>query len=59
MDEETIKGLFIKAVNILTREKDEIAANFQTIKGKLFSTGKLETEQIERFLAELERQDGV
>ena len=45
LDEETIKGLFIKAVNILTTEKDEIAANFQAIKGHLFSTGELETEQ--------------
>ena len=45
LDEETIKGLFIKAVNILTTEKDEIAANFQAIKGQLFSTGELETEQ--------------
>lgn len=45
LDEETIKGLFIKAVNILTTEKDEITANFQAIKGQLFSTGELETEQ--------------
>lgn len=45
MDEETIKGLFIRAVNILTTEKDEIAANFQAIKGQLFSTGELEAEQ--------------
>ena len=45
MDEETIKGLFIKAVNILTTEKDEIAANFQVIKEQLFSTGVLETGQ--------------
>jgi len=45
LDEETIKGLFIKAVNILTTEKDEIATNFQAIKGQLFSTGELEMEQ--------------
>ena len=45
LDEETIKGLFIKAVNILTTEKDEIAANFQAIKGQLFSTAELEAEQ--------------
>ena len=45
LDEETVKGLFIKAVNILTTEKDEIAANFQAIKGQLFGTGELETEQ--------------
>lgn len=45
LDEETIKGLFVKVVNILTTEKDEFAANFQTIKGQLFDTGELETEQ--------------
>lgn len=45
LDEETIKGLFIKAVNILTTEKDGIAANFQAIKGELFSTEEREMEQ--------------
>ncbi len=45
MDEETIKELFIKAINILTTEKDEIAANIHAIKGQLFDTGKLEAEQ--------------
>ena len=57
LEEETLKGLFVKAVNFLTTEKDEIAANFRmdeivnTISGK-----KEKKEQIERFLAELERQ---
>ena len=96
LDEETIKGRFVKAVNILTTEKDEIAANFHAIKRRLFDTAELETEQsrlqeeldvaaerfertkarldevgnaitekqekkeqVERFLTELERQDGV
>jgi site-specific DNA recombinase len=60
LEEETLKGLFVKAVNFLTTEKDEIAANFRmdeivnTISGK-----KEKKEQIERFLAELERQCGV
>ena len=45
LDEETFKGLFVKAVNILTTEKDEIAANFQGIKGQLFNTVELEAEQ--------------
>lgn len=45
LDEETIKELFIKALNILTTEKDEIAANFHAIKGQIFSTEELETEQ--------------
>ncbi len=35
----------LKAVNILTTEKDEIAANFHAIKGRLFDTAELETEQ--------------
>ena len=45
LDEETIKALFVKAANILTTEKDEIAANFHAIKGRLFNTAELETEQ--------------
>lgn len=45
LDEETIKELFIKALNILTTEKDEIAANFHAIKGQIFNTEELETEQ--------------
>ena len=45
LDEETIKALFVKAVNILTTEKDEIAANFHAIKGRLFDTAELDTEQ--------------
>lgn len=40
-----MKELFIKVVNILTTEKEEIIANFQTIKGRLFDTGELEIEQ--------------
>ena len=35
----------MKAVNILTTEKNEIAADFQVIKGQLFGTGELENEQ--------------
>lgn len=45
LDEESIKALFMKAVNILTTEKDEIAANFHAIKGRLFGTAELEAEQ--------------
>lgn len=44
-NKETIKELFIKALNILTREKDEIAANFHAIKGQLFGTEELEAER--------------
>lgn len=51
MDEETIKELFVKAVNILTTEKDEV--------GNAITEKQAKGEQIERFIAELERQDGV
>lgn len=45
LDEETVKELFIKAVNILTTEKEEIIANFQAIKEQLFDTRELECER--------------
>lgn len=45
LDEEAIKELFVKAVNILTTEKDEIAANFHAAKEQLFNTEKLRAEQ--------------
>lgn len=51
LDEETIKELFVKAVNILTTEKDEV--------GNAITEKQAKGEQIERFIAELERQDGV
>ena len=64
LDEETIRGLFRKAVNMLTTETDEIADNFRAITGQLFCTGEPEAKQakreaVERFLAGLERQGGV
>ncbi len=45
LDEETIKGLFVKAVNILLTEKDEIIENFNAIKDTLFDVRPLETER--------------
>lgn len=45
-DEETIKRVFVKAVNILTTEKDEISSNFHASKGRLFDMTKLEAEQL-------------
>ena len=45
LDEEAIKELFVKAVNILTTEKDEIAANFHAAKEQLFNTEELRAEQ--------------
>lgn len=46
LDEKSIKALFVKAVNILTTEKDEIAASFHAIKVRLFDTADLEVEQL-------------
>ncbi len=45
LDEETIKELFVKAVNILLTEKDEIIENFNAIKDTLFDLRPLETER--------------
>ncbi len=45
LDEEAIKGLFVKAVNILLTEKDEIIENFNAIKDTLFDVRPLETER--------------
>lgn len=45
LDEETIKELFVKAVNILFTEKDEIIENFNAIKNTLFDVRELEAER--------------
>ena len=45
LEEETIKELFVKAVNILLAEKDEIIENFNAIKDTLFDLRPLETER--------------
>jgi hypothetical protein len=45
LDEETIKTLFISAVNKLLADKDEIIANFNIVRDALFSTPDLETEE--------------
>lgn len=44
LDEETIKRLFVSAVNRLLTDKDEIIANFNAVRGNLFSTDTLEAE---------------
>ena len=44
LDEETIKQLFIKALNILAKERDLIIAGFDEIKDTAFSTEVLEAE---------------
>lgn len=44
LDEDTIKQLFIKALNILCKERDLIAAGFEEIKDTAFSTEALEAE---------------
>ena len=45
LDEETIKSLFISAVNKLLADKDEIITNFALVKDALFSTDALDTER--------------
>ncbi len=44
LDEDTIRKLFVKAVNILLTEKDEIIENFHAIKDRFFDLRPLETE---------------
>lgn len=43
--EEEIKEMFVRAANILIRNKEEIIASYETIKNELFSTEALENEQ--------------
>lgn len=45
LDEKTIKKLFIKAVNILLTEKDEIIENFNFIKDTLFDIQTLKIKK--------------
>ena len=47
LDEETLKQLFVSAVNKLFTAKDEIINNFNLIKNELFDTTALKTEQTE------------
>lgn len=47
LDEETIKELFIKATNKLLVDKDEIIANFNTIKMALADTEPLKNKKTE------------
>ncbi|MFA5638418.1 MAG: recombinase family protein [Anaerovoracaceae bacterium] len=47
LDEESIKQLFVSAVNKLLADKDEIIANFTLMKQALFDTTTLEAECIE------------
>lgn len=44
IQEETIKRLFISAVNQLLADRDEILANFEAIKQVLFDTADLDME---------------
>ena len=47
LDEETIKTLFISAVNKLLADRDEILGNFELIKATVFDTSDLVNEQAE------------
>ena len=44
LDEETIRQLFIKALNIIGKEKDLICAGFEEVRDTAFETGELEAE---------------
>jgi len=45
-DENTIMELYVKAVNILLSDKNEIIANFKLIQKALFDTSSLEAEKV-------------
>jgi DNA invertase Pin-like site-specific DNA recombinase len=45
LDEETIKRLFVKAVNKLLADKDDIIADFELIKTVIFDTAELEKDK--------------
>ena len=45
LDEETIKALYLKALRILGKERDEIVATFEAVKDEMYDTMELETEQ--------------
>ena len=45
LDEDTIKKLFIKALNILGSERDIILAGFEEIRDVAFQTGDLEAQE--------------
>lgn len=45
LDEDTIKQLFIKALNILCSERDTILAGFKEIRDVAFQTGDLEAQE--------------
>ena len=47
LDEDNIKQLFVTAANKLLADKDEIIANFESLKAVLYDTGSLETDQAE------------
>jgi len=45
LNEETIKELFISAVNILLEDKDDIVSAFDLVKDEVFDTAPLEAER--------------
>ena len=62
LNEEAIKRLFVKAVNILFTEKNEIIANFRDINDMLFCNSDFEMgkrKNFEQFLSELNKQEGL
>ena len=45
MDEDTIKALYLKALQILGEERNEIIATFESIKDEMYDTADMEKEQ--------------
>ena len=45
LDEDTIKALFVKAINLLCDDREELISTFEAIKAELYDTTALETEQ--------------
>ena len=45
LDEDTIKGLYIKALRILGEEREEIISTYDAIKDEMYDTTELEAEQ--------------
>ena len=64
LNENTIKGLYVNAVNAILTDKDEIIANFTIIQQDLFDTSSLESERarsrtMAAFIAELKTREGL
>ncbi|MDO4305162.1 MAG: hypothetical protein Q4D94_14760, partial [Bacillota bacterium] len=64
LDEETLKALFVKAVNLLFTEREEVFAVLQEVKDRLFDFRPSEEEQlrqkrIETYLSGMKEHDCI